>query len=314
MLKRLRAVFNRELTRTKDNPFRILVYAFAAIGYVSTLEKAYAESREIYLALVAASIIATLWIVFFVRIDYVGRIEPETPRKPGKPAVRPADADADKRYRITVPAMRQTAEGVIEKSQKIFGGDAIDPDEDMQNFLNDPYSLIALIDRQQNIQGFIDFYAFKTEHYQLFINGEFDFDELLAHSLINHPQARRATAVHISTLVNMSYLLDSLQRQRSRENRIMIWAVAEAILAYQHFPPQGLDLYSIGWSPSGEKAMRMFGFRQVGHVLKGSSLGKPIYALKNVHRPQLQALADRGREDYSDWCDLRLAPVAEAGD
>ncbi len=25
----------------------------------------------------------------------------------------------------------------------------------------------------------------------------------------------------------------------------------------------------------------------------------------------LQALADRGREEYSDWCDLRLTPVVE---
>lgn len=311
MVKRLRAFLNRETTRTKENPFRIVFYAFAIIGYISTLEKAYNESREVYLALLFISVLATIWIVFFVRIDYVGGVEPDTPRKPRRTPASLSVADDEKPYRIRVPTTRQTAEGVIEKSQKIFGTDAINPDEDMENFLNDPYSLIALTDRQQNIQGFIDFYAFKSEHYQLFIKGEFDFDELLAHSLINHPQARSATAIHISTLVNMSYLLDSLQRQRSRENRIMIWAVAEAILAYQNFPPQGLDIYSIGWSKSGEKAMRMFGLKQVGRVIKGTSLGKPIYALKGVQRDQLEALVERGREDFSDWCDLKLTPLAE---
>ncbi|URK87571.1 hypothetical protein LP421_06215 [Rhizobium sp. RCAM05350] len=208
-----------------------------------------------------------------------------------------------------MPTSRQIAEGVIEKSQIIFGKDAIDPEEDMENFLNDRYSLIALTNQEKKIHGFIDFYAFKTEHYELFINGEFDFDELLHQSLANHPEARRASAIHISTLVNMSYLLDSVQRQRSRENQIIIWGAVSAILAYQQFPPRGLDIFSIGWSKSGEKAMRMFGMTQVGTVLKGSSLGKPIYGRRGVQPADIIPLVERGKEDFSDWCDLQLQPL-----
>ena len=94
----------------------------------------------------------------------------------------------------------------------------------MKAFFSDPCSLICLQDSNDHIFGFTDYYVFEKNHFKLFLQGDYGFDDLLANGLLAHPQARKAKVVYPATILNLSYLLDSMRSERRRQNGILVWA------------------------------------------------------------------------------------------
>ncbi|URK87572.1 hypothetical protein LP421_06220 [Rhizobium sp. RCAM05350] len=73
------------MTLTKENPFRVILYTFAIIGYISTVTKAYEESQEMYIALLVASVLVTLAVIF----SFGSIMSATSGHQPGRPAQRP---------------------------------------------------------------------------------------------------------------------------------------------------------------------------------------------------------------------------------
>ncbi|HEV7307419.1 hypothetical protein [Ensifer sp.] len=222
--------------------------------------------------------------------------------------VRPAEEDV-RRYLVRVPPSTEVAYRVVRKAQDVFRSGATDPEEDMRAFHSDPYSLICLQDAQEQILGFVDYYAFEKNHFKLFLQGHYTFANLLAGGQLSHPQARKAKVVYLATILNLGYLLDSMRIERRRQNGILIWAAVSAILEHHTFPPDGIDIYSIGWDRGGVAILKMFGLLPVGRVIRGQAEGKGIYCRRGVQRKDLEAIRDRYQRRYGHWCALGVRPL-----
>ncbi|WP_454849892.1 hypothetical protein [Rhizobium binxianense] len=311
LVERLR----RELALARGRPDKIFIYTMSLIGYVMLIR----ETMKSF-GLLAAILLILLTAGFLFFITRIYRFPPvdappaETSPEPAGPRDRrlPVLGSTDRVYSVKIPTSAAVAYEIMKKSQDLFGEDAIDPDEDMQAFLGDPYSLTALQDEKGNIFGFIDYYAFDEDHFRLFLNGDYTFDNLLADGLLNHPQARTAKVLYLATIVNFSFLLDSMARERTRQNGILIWAALANILAYQEFPEEGLDLYSIGWGKGGISILKIFGLQPVGRVMKGKAEGKWIHARKGVKRADLERICEQYRRRYEHWCSLQILPASPA--
>ncbi|HEV7321677.1 MAG TPA: hypothetical protein VGO04_23990 [Ensifer sp.] len=220
------------------------------------------------------------------------------------------DGQGDRPYLVRVPPSRTVAYDAARKARGVFQRNAIDPGEGMKVFFSDPYSLICLQDKDDNIFGFVDYCAFEKNQFKLFLQGEYTFDNLLSGGLLAHPQARKAKVVYLATILNLSFLLDSMRAERRRQNGILVLATVSAILEHHTFPPDGIDIYSIGWDRSGRAILRMFGLQPVSRVIRGQAEGKWIYSKRGVRRADLEVIRARYQRRYARWCELDVRPPA----
>ncbi|MGE6785404.1 hypothetical protein ACQKGL_23070 [Ensifer adhaerens] len=298
------------MAQMRAHPELILLTALAFVGYILMMNEAY---KLLGLFGILAVIAATA-IIPFLALRLHGARQVDPPEESGEelaPVGLLRSCEEDGRpYRVRVPPSSAVAYDVIRKAQDVFGSDAINPEEDMKAFFSDPYSLICLQDSDENIFGFIDYYAFEKNHFKLFLQGDYAFDNLLATGLLAHPQARKAKVVYLATILNLSFLLDSMRAERRRQNGILVWATVSAILEHHTFPPDGIDIYSIGWDKGGAAILKMFGLQPVSRVMRGQAEGKWIYCKRGVHKRDLEAIRCRYQKRYERWCELDVRPPA----
>lgn len=301
----------------RAHPELILLIALAYAGLILTIKEANQELGGFgVFACVAIAVIAATLVARLRHASQVGMAEEEAdPQQPNADEVTPLAlvapcAHGDRSYLVRVPAPTAVAYEVVRKAQDVFRSGAIDPEEDMRAFHSDPYSLICLQDLDGNIFGFIDYYAFEKNHFKLFLQGHYAFGNLLASGLLAHPQARKAKVVYLATILNMSFLLDSMRAERRRQNGILVWATVSAILEHHTFPPDGIDIYSIGWDKGGAAILKMFGLQPVSRVMRGQAEGKWIYCKRGVQKKDLEAIRCRYQRRYERWCELDVRPLA----
>lgn len=315
MWEKLQHRIQLRLDQMRKHPELIILTSLALVGYILTMKEA---NLKLGVSGILAVVLATAAIPFLAaRLRGARHVElPEESDDTDAPMglLRSCEED-DRPYLVRVPPSTAVAYDVIRKAQDVFQGDAIDPEEDMKAFFSDPYSLICLQDPDENIFGFIDYYAFDKSHFKLFLQGDHAFDDLLANGLLAHPHARKAKVVYLATILNLSYLLDSMRAERRRQNGILVWATVSAILEHHAFPPEGIDIYSIGWDKGGAAILKMFGLQPVGRVIRGQAEGKWIYAKRGVQRKELDAIRARYQKRYERWCelDIRSATVIKPG-
>lgn len=299
------------LDQMRKHPELIPLYSLAFVGYILTMKEA--ENKLGVLGILAVVAGTALIPYLAARLRGARSIELPEDRDDG-PApfglMRSSEED-DRPYLVRIPPSTAIAYDVIRKAQEVFQSDAIDPEVDMKAFFSDPYSLICLQDSDDNIFGFTDYYAFEKNHFKLFLQGDYGFDDLLANGLLAHPKARKAKVVYLATILNLSYLLDSMRSERRRQNGILVWATVSAILEYQEFPPEGIDLYGIGWDTGGAAILKMFDLEPAGKVMRGLAEGKWIYRRRGVHRQDLVAIRDRYQKRYERWCELEIRRSAD---
>ncbi|WP_143348227.1 hypothetical protein [Ensifer adhaerens] len=316
MWEKLQHRLEIRFAQMRAHPELILLIALAYAGLILTIREANQELGGfgvfacVAIAVIAASLVA--------RLRHAWQFMPEEEAAPQPPNADEATplalvapcAQGDRSYLVRVPAPTAVAYEVVRKAQDVFRSGAIDPEEDMRAFHSDPYSLICLQDPDGNIFGFIDYYAFEKNHFKLFLQGHYAFDNLLASGLLAHPQARKAKVVYLATILNLSFLLDSMRAERRRQNGILVWATVSAILEHHRFPPDGIDIYSIGWDKGGAAILKMFGLQPVSRVMRGQAEGKWIYCRRGVHRRDLEAIRARYQKRYERLCELDVRPLA----
>ncbi|MFK0273449.1 hypothetical protein ACIQUG_07230 [Ensifer sp. NPDC090286] len=317
MWEKLQHRLEIRFAQMRAHPELILLIALAYAGLILTIRDANQELGGFgVVACVAIAGIAATLVARLRRGSQFGPAEEVAdPQPPNADEATPLAlvapcARVDRSYLVRVPAPTAVAYDVVRKAQDVFRSGAIDPEEDMKAFHSDPYSLICLQDPDENIFGFIDYYAFEKNHFKLFLQGHYAFDNLLASGLLAHPQARKAKVVYLATILNLSFLLDSMRAERRRQNGILVWATVSAILEHHTFPPDGIDIYSIGWDKGGAAILKMFGLQPVSRVMRGQAKGKWIYCKRGVQKKDLEAIRCRYQKRYERWCELDVRPLA----
>ena len=301
----------------RAHPELILLIALAYAGLILTIKEA--NQKLGGFGVFASAAIAAIAISLVARLSHASpfvtaqeEVDPQPPNAEEAlpPALVAPCAHEGRPYLVRVPPEKAVAYEVVRKAQSVFRSDAVGPEEDMRAFLSDPYSLICLQDQNEQIFAFIDYYAFERNHFKLFLQGDYTFDSLLMGGLLAHPQARKAKVVYLATILNLSFLLDSMRAERRRQNGILVWATVSAILEHHTFPPDGIDIYSIGWDKGGAAILKMFGLQPVSRVMRGQAEGKWIYCKRGVHKRDLEAIRCRYQKRYERWCELDVRPPA----
>ncbi|OCP09415.1 MULTISPECIES: hypothetical protein [unclassified Ensifer] len=310
MWEKLQHSLEIRLAQMRAHPEVILLTAFAYTGLLLTMKEAERQLGTFGILLAVA--IAAITAYFTARLRGARDIDPPeaSDAEPLPFGLLPVRTEDDRRYLVRVPPSKAVAYEVIRKAQGVFQRDTTDPEEDMRAFFFDPYRLICLQDAGGHILGFVDYYAFERNHFKLFLQGDYTFDNLLTGALLAHPQARKAKVVYLATILNLSFLLDSMRVERRRQNGILVWATVSAILEHHTFPADGIDIYSIGWDRSGTAILRMFGLLPVSRVTRGQAEGKWIYSKRGVRRTDLEAIRARYQKRYERWCELDLRPLS----
>ncbi|MGF6174115.1 hypothetical protein [Ensifer sp. 4252] len=311
MWEQLQQRIQLRLDQMRKHPELILLYSLAFVGYILTMKEA---NKQLGMIGILAVVAGTAFIPYLAaRLRGARSIELPDEKDDGAAPLGflRSSAEDDRPYLVRIPPSTAVAYDVIRKAQDVFQSDAIDPEEDMKAFFSDPYSLICLQDSDDNIFGFTDYYAFEKNHFKLFLQGDYGFDDLLANGLLAHPKARKAKVVYLATILNLSYLLDSMRSERRRQNGILVWATVSAILEYQEFPPEGIDLYGIGWDKGGAAILKMFDLEPAGRVMRGLAEGKWIYRRHGVQRQDLEAIRARYQKRYERWCELEIRRCAD---
>ncbi|RDL50975.1 hypothetical protein BLJAPNOD_02103 [Ensifer sp. M14] len=311
MWERLQQRFQLRLEQMRKHPELIVIYSLAFVGYILTIREAEDQLGKLGIL----TVVGATAVLPFVVARLSGPRSIELPEESDgwieTPGLLRSSADDERPYLVRIPPSTAVAYDVIRKAQDVFQSDAIDPEEDMKAFFSDPYSLICLQDSDDHIFGFTDYYVFEKNHFKLSLQGDYGFDDLLANGLLAHPKARKAKVVYLATILNLSYLLDSMRSERRRQNGILVWATVSAILEYQEFPPEGIDLYGIGWDKGGAAILKMFGLEPVGRVMRGLAEGKWIYTRRGIHRQDLEVIRARYQKRYERWCELEIRRCAD---
>ena len=291
LTKRAARIFARnaaiQIRKIIQNPLSLFTILAATYGIVRLFEEVTARFGFV---VAPFALLVFLILVYFHFRDQIDVF----------PA-RPVERDA---YKVLVPTDVNSARNyddvckVIEECQGIFGSQALDPEEDRAAWRKDPYSIVILKSGDA-IVGFLDFYFFRREDFDRFLNGEMDFHRLHREHTLPHPQARTADVVYVGTIVHFDYV-NFLRNdtQYSIEVSYIVEAAIDMILKYQEFGSDGLDLYATGWSPEGQRLLARHGFSPDTRRRR-RWLEKPIYSRLGVKRSEIadlqKSLAGRRR-------------------
>lgn len=272
-------------------PERVVSYTLAGIATVLSIRDVYEKADLVAILLMLMCFAGVIALVYAHRPDTSGDLPVGEMPAP---------------YKIEIPPSDEIVRAAIKKSQKLFGDAAIDPDKDWIYYASDPYSIVALTDANERLVGFIDFYFFDEVLFGQYLKDEISFEDLLDTGLLEAPRARRAKIAYVATHVHFGYLNES-EFWRSRENALLVWGAAQMLLRFQHFPDEGLDFYSVGWSKEGASILKHAAFKSGGAeavIRTGVNAGKTLYRRSNVTRDDLLRLKKPYDRFSSRLCDI----------